>query len=185
VFVNLKVFAQKLRETRSHYYRSELVQNERFRPKSNVTFAAYHIEKKRFWILRLQNFERKKSQKHKYRGTLPANLAESILGSRHAAGGTTGRPARAGQASQRRRVLDGHVTDPGGDGFSKFSTSVENIQSTYKQLPTIFLLMPGVCAGAGAPEGKFPRSFFTQQGTFSVVSPSFPKKQFGPPQHSF
>ena len=82
MFVNLKKFAQKLgavkRETRSHCYRSELVQNERFRPKSNVTFAAYHIEKKRFWILRLENFERKKSQKHKYRGTQPANLAESI-----------------------------------------------------------------------------------------------------------
>ena len=82
MFVNLKKFAQKLgavkRETRSHCYRSELNQNERFRLKSDVTFAAYHIEKKRFWILRLENFERKKSQKHKYRGTQPANLAESI-----------------------------------------------------------------------------------------------------------
>ena len=87
MFVNLKVFAQKLgavkRETRSHCYRSELNQNERFRPKSDVTFAAYHIEKKRFWILRLENFERKKSQKHKYRGTQPANLAESITRGMH------------------------------------------------------------------------------------------------------
>jgi hypothetical protein len=106
VFINLKVFAQKLgavqRETRSHQDQSELVQNARFRPKGHQHVRPYHIEKKRFWILRLENFERKKSRKHKYRGDLPANLADP--GSRHAAGGTPGRPAHAGQASQRRRA---------------------------------------------------------------------------------
>ena len=72
VFINLKVFAQKLgavqRETRSHQHQSELVQNARFRPKGHQHVRPYHIEKKRFWILRLENFERKKSRKHKYRG---------------------------------------------------------------------------------------------------------------------